>query len=77
MGDLGRRDTEERARSLYLQGLEFYAKGSLTEAIEALEQSLILNPQFNPAQEQLQIAKDVQELQKTLRELQQIETPTP
>lgn len=77
LGDLGRRDVEDRARGLYLQGLEYYAKGNLVEAIDSLEQSVMLNPQFNPAQELLEIAKDTQELQKTLREFREIDSGTP
>lgn len=77
LGDLGRRDSEERARILYLQGMELFAKGNISDAIKTLEESVLLNPQFNPAQEILQVAKDTQDVQKAMKDLTTIEQPTP
>jgi tetratricopeptide (TPR) repeat protein len=70
LGDLGRIDREERARELYLKGLEQFAKGNITEAINFLEESVDLNPNFEPARENLELARQAKELQKLMEETQ-------
>lgn len=73
LGDLGRRDRQERARELYLRGLEEIAKGNLVLAIEHLEESVELNPSFEPARESLELARQAKELQRLMEETQTLE----
>lgn len=72
LGDLGRQDRAERARELYLLGLEQIAKGNMAEAIDLLEEALSLNPAFEPARESLELARQAKELQRLMEETQRL-----
>ncbi len=70
LGDLGRLDKTERAKELYLQGLEQNAKGNLLQAINLFEESLELNSSFEPARESLDLARQARELQRQMEQVQ-------
>ncbi len=72
LGDLGRQDRSERARELYLLGLEQIARGNMVEAINFLEESVDLNPSFEPARESLELARQARELQRLMEETQRL-----
>jgi hypothetical protein len=72
LGDLGRADLSKRVDSLYLGGLDAYAKGSVDEAIAMWNEALVLDPTFDPARESRDAAKASIELKQTMAELQKI-----
>lgn len=73
MGDLGRADKAARAEELYLQGLDAYAAGELELAIGYWNESLRLNPFFDPARENRDTAVAAMELRRKMLELQRLE----
>jgi hypothetical protein len=73
MGDLGRSAKAARAEDLYLQGLDAYAAGDLELAITYWNESLKLNPYFDPARENRDTAQASIELRKRMLELQRLE----
>lgn len=73
LGDFGRQIAEDQARELYLQALELYAQGELAEAVDLLDRSLELNPQFTPAQQIRDTARRALQLQQILENLNQID----
>ncbi len=73
MGDLGRAAKATRAEELYLQGLDAYAAGDLELAITYWNESLRLNPYFDPARENRDTAVDAIALRQRILELQRLE----
>lgn len=73
MGDLGRAAKATRAEELYLQGLDAYAAGDLELAITYWDESLRLNPYFDPARENRDTAVDALALRQRILELQRLE----
>jgi len=73
MGDLGRAAKATRAEELYLQGLDAYAAGDLELAISYWNESLRLNPYFDPARENRDTAVDAIALRQRILELQRLE----
>lgn len=73
MGDLGRSERAAQAEELYLKGLDAYAKGDLELAITYWNESLRLNPYFDPARENRDTAQASLELRKRMLELQKLE----
>lgn len=73
MGDLGRAAKATRAEELYLQGLDAYAAGDLELAITFWNESLRLNPYFDPARENRDTAVDAIALRQRILELQRLE----
>ncbi len=73
MGDLGRAAKATRAEELYLQGLDAYAAGELELAITYWDESLRLNPYFDPARENRDTAVDALALRQRILELQRLE----
>lgn len=72
LGDLGRADLSKRVDSLYLSGLDAYAKGSIDMAVSMWSEALSLDPTFDPARESRDAAQASLELKKTMAELQKI-----
>ncbi|MDA3811443.1 MAG: UPF0164 family protein [Spirochaetaceae bacterium] len=56
MGDYGRKEKEERAEVLYIEGLKLYAEGDFVNAIKKWEECIELNPIFTPAKEMIETA---------------------
>ncbi|HUW69442.1 MAG TPA: UPF0164 family protein [bacterium] len=73
LGDLGRAQKAAKAEDLYLQGLDAYAAGDLELAISYWDESLKLNPYFDPARENRATARTALELRKRILELQKLE----
>ncbi len=73
LGDFGRMSRIERSQLLYLQGLEEYANGEITKAIEFWEQSLEIRPDFTPAVEMIETARKTLDLNKKIEENQTID----
>jgi len=73
MGDMGRSAKAARAEDLYLQGLDAYAAGDLELAITYWNESLKLNPFFDPARENRDTAVAAIELRQRILELQRLE----
>jgi len=73
LGDMGRAERARRVEKLYIEGLTEYAKGNLEEAISVWESALELDKRFDPAIEGIETAGITLELQRRIRELQQIE----
>ncbi len=73
LGDLGRQEAEDRARELYLSGLEAYANGNLEEAVLQWDKALEILPTFLPAQELRKTAQRAIDLGKKMEANQKIE----
>jgi len=73
MGDMGRTARAARAEELYLQGLDAYAAGDLPLAISYWNESLRLNPNFDPARENRDTAQEALNLRQRMLELQRLE----
>jgi len=73
MGDFGRSVKSARAEDLYLKGLDAYASGDLELAISLWNESLKLNPFFDPARENRDTAMVSLELRKRILDQQRIE----
>ncbi len=73
MGDFGRSVRTAKAEELYLKGLDAYASGELELAISLWNESLKLNPFFDPARENRDTAVVSLELRKRMLELQRLE----
>lgn len=70
LGDYGRKNKEERAEILYIQGLKFYAEGNFIKAIKQWEECLELNSVFSPAQDMIDTAMNSFRLQEEMLEKQ-------
>jgi len=73
LGDLGRQEAEDRARELYLAGLEAYAKGNLEEAVLQWDKALEILPTFLPARELRETAQRAIDLRTKMENSQKIE----
>jgi hypothetical protein len=73
LGDLGRKEAEDRARELYLTGLEAYAKGNLEDAVVQWDKALEILPTFKPAQELRETAQKAIDLRAKMETNQKIE----
>jgi opacity protein-like surface antigen len=76
LGDLGRGDIAKKVDSLYLSGLDAYAKGDIDGAIADWNEALKLDSSFDPARESRDAALASKGLKQTMTELQQIK-PSP
>lgn len=70
LGDYGRKEKEEQAEILYIEGLKFYAEGDFIDAIKKWETCLELNPFFTPAKEMIDTAYNSFKLQEEMLEKQ-------
>jgi hypothetical protein len=73
LGDRGRLEKQKKVDSLYIEGLQLYARGKLEDAIIVWNESLSLDRRFDPAIEGIKTATTTLELQQKIRELQQLE----
>lgn len=72
LGDGGRGDIAKKVDTLYLNGLDAYARGQIDDAISLWEQALALDPYFDPARESRDAALASKGLKQTMTELQKI-----
>lgn len=63
LGDRGRGDRQDQVRTLYLDALEAFAVGDLEQTIDLTERALAIDPTFQPAEETLEMASRMSELQ--------------
>jgi cytochrome c-type biogenesis protein CcmH/NrfG len=68
LGDKGRGDKQRELDGLYLKGLESYAAGDLSAAIDYWEQVLEIDPTYAPARANIETAKKALELQTEMEE---------
>lgn len=73
LGDRGRAERQKRVENLYVKGLTSYASGDLEGAIDIWTEALEIDRHFDPAEEGIMTASTTLELQKRIRELQQLE----
>lgn len=73
LGDFGRMTRVERSQLLYLQGLEEYANGDISQAIAYWEESLEVRPDFTPAEQMIETARKTLELNQVIEENQTID----
>jgi hypothetical protein len=73
LGDKGRAELLLKTDSLYLSGLEAWAKGDINLAVRLWRETLSLDPMFQPASESLMIAEKMLVLEKEMRDLQKVE----
>ncbi len=73
MGDMGRSARATQSEELYLKGLDAYAAGDLDLAIAYWNESLKLNPYFDPARENRDTAQAAVEMRQRMLELQRLE----
>lgn len=73
LGDRGRADLRNRIDDLYTSGLDAYANGKLTEAINFWNKVLELDPSFQPANEMKLTARRALNLREAMESIQQVE----
>ena len=59
---------KDDVQALYLEGLDSYARGDITEAIQYWESALALDPSFKPAREMLDTAGDLLRIEEELQD---------
>ena len=73
LGDRGRADRQKKVQELYIKGLTLYAQGDLENAIVIWNQALSIDKHFEPATEGITTAASTLDIQRKIKELQQIE----
>ncbi len=68
-GDQGRQAASDKADELYFTGLEAYAEGNYEEAQYNWEETLRIQPKFEPAKEALALLAKTKNLENQIREL--------
>jgi hypothetical protein len=72
LGDQGRQTRADQVDKLYLKGLEAYADGNVSEAQSYWEETLELNPRYDPAKEGLTLIRLSQELEDRFNDMQRL-----
>lgn len=73
LGDRGRAELRQQIDEYYIEGLEAYAQGDLQRAIEYWNAALDLDPTFQPATENLIVARRALRLQQDMEALNKVE----
>ncbi|HDQ14473.1 MAG TPA: hypothetical protein ENN41_06640 [Sediminispirochaeta sp.] len=73
LGDRGRAELQQQVEEYYIEGLKAYASGSLQRAIEYWEATLELDPDFQPAEENMSVARRSLELQREMEAVTKVE----
>ncbi len=73
MGDKGRYGKAKKVDDYYIAGLKEYANGNYSRAIKFWEAALEIDPTFQPAAENLTVAKNAIDLQKKMEAINQVE----
>jgi hypothetical protein len=72
MGDQGRKARAQRVDELYLLGLDAYSRSDLESAKSYWEETLRLDPRFEPAKEGLSIITKSLSVEERIREMQRL-----
>lgn len=72
-GDKGRSGKTQKVDEYYIAGLREYANGNIEKAIKYWEAVLEIDPRFQPAAENLSVAKNAISLQKEMEAINQVE----
>ncbi len=72
-GDRGRELNSGKVDEYYIAGLESYARGNLSKAIDYWKAALEIDPTFQPAAENLQVADTAIKLQESMEALNVVE----
>jgi tetratricopeptide (TPR) repeat protein len=72
LGDQGRADRAAEAEALYLEGLAAYARGELDQARQHWEETLMVDPRFEPAAEGISLIVRSRELMGRIDEMQSL-----
>ena len=71
LGDRGRLAAQQKVEELYLNGLDAYARGDLTDALRLWEEALAIDPGFSPVRTLIETTRSElevgRELEQTLR----------
>ncbi|MCF7914692.1 MAG: UPF0164 family protein [Spirochaetaceae bacterium] len=73
LGDRGRAELRQQIDEYYIEGLEAYAQGELKRAIDYWEAALSLDPTFEPATENMVVARNSLRLQEDMESLNKVE----
>lgn len=73
LGDQGRKQTADWTEALYLAGLTAYSEEKYTEAQYYFEETLKLNPKFEPAREGLEIIRNLEATEQRINDLQRLD----
>jgi hypothetical protein len=73
LGDRGRGAAKNRLEEYYIAGLDAYAEGNLQRAIKFWDAALEIDPNFQPAQENKEIAERALNLQQNMQEMNRVE----
>ncbi|MFW6209733.1 MAG: UPF0164 family protein, partial [Spirochaetota bacterium] len=73
LGDRGRAEIRQQIDEYYIEGLEAYAQGELDRAIDYWEAALDLDPTFQPATENIIVARQALRLQQDMEALNKVE----
>jgi tetratricopeptide (TPR) repeat protein len=73
LGDRGRSEKRRRVDELYVAGLEAYAEGNLVRAIAYWESALEIDPTFQPAAKNIDVAERAIELREKMEELNRVD----
>jgi uncharacterized protein Yka (UPF0111/DUF47 family) len=73
LGDQGRRQTADQVETLYLAGLTAYSEENYAEAQYYFEETLKLNPKFEPARESLEIIRKIEAVEQQIDDLQRLD----
>ncbi len=73
LGDRGRAELRQQIDEYYIEGLEAYAQGELNRAIDYWEAALDLDPTFQPAAENIVVARRALRLQQDMEALNKVE----
>ncbi len=73
LGDKGRGGEAQKVDDYYISGLKEYAKGNYARALKFWEAALEIDPTFQPAAENIAVAKNAIDLQKKMEAINQVE----
>jgi len=69
LGDFGRSEKEAQAEQFYLQGVDEFANGDYTKAIELWKEALLVDPKYQPAADSIRTVERTLSLQNQLQQL--------
>jgi tetratricopeptide (TPR) repeat protein len=73
LGDQGRASHRNSAEQLYLEGVDFYAKGDIEAAIGKWEKALEIDSSFSPARDYLAVAQKALKVKKEIVDKQKFD----
>lgn len=72
-GDRGRKSVELEAEGYYEDGLKFYARGQMEQAVDCWNKCLKLNPSFTPARNSIKLVDNSKKLFDRVIDIQSLE----